>query len=220
MFRKLQQWWNSDHQAAEHQAVSPLRRLQAESIAAAAREKQRTRKLAKQHQRKQTALDDTLRTALGNTISALEAGRAGLLAGAGPSGNILETVADSEPRIRPAGWYSRFIAWIRPGRNQIERRVEPRFPFGHQYRSLQLTLGVCGWPTAVTDVSRTGIGLIVGMWHKPGNTIKIRVVDEERRFFWDVRAKVHRIQPRPDGLWRLGCRFVSRLNERELAALA
>jgi hypothetical protein len=220
MFRKLMQWWNSERQAGEAQGVSPLRRLQAESIAAAARQKERARKLAKQSQRKQTALDDTLRTALGNTISALEAGRAGLLAGAGPAGKILEVADDSEPRLRPARWYSHLIAWIRLRRKQIERRQEPRVAFGCQHRNLQLTLGVCGWPTAVTDVSRTGIGLIVGMWHKPGNTIKIKVVDEERRLIWDVRAKVHRIQPRPDGLWRLGCRFVSRLSDRELAALA
>ncbi|MBL8800302.1 MAG: PilZ domain-containing protein [Planctomycetia bacterium] len=220
MMRKLARWWNSRRQTTDTPDISPLRRLQAESLAANERHKQRLRKLAPP-QRKRTALDDTLQTALGNTYSALEAGRASLATGADAAGKVLDCdePLDSSSRARRASWFARLIAWLHPARNRIERRRQPRFVFGRRHPHLRLTLGVCGWPAAVTDVSQTGVGLIVGMWQKPGNLLQLHVTDESRGWHWDVRAKVHRVEQRPDGLWRLGCCFQRPVNERELAAL-
>jgi hypothetical protein len=119
------------------------------------------------------------------------------------------------------GWFARWRSWFGQSNESIpDRRREPRVPFGQQHETLQLTLGVCAWPAAVADISRSGIGLTVGVWQKAGSRVKLSVADPSRKLHWSLPARVLRTRACEGGLWHLSCLFISSLSDEELEALS
>jgi hypothetical protein len=119
------------------------------------------------------------------------------------------------------GWFARWRSWFgQPNEVIPERRREPRFPFGQEHEELQLTLGVCAWPAAVADISRSGIGLTVGVWQKAGSRLKLSVTDPSRKLYWSLPVRVLRTRACEGGLWHLRCLFVSSLSDEELNTLS
>lgn len=135
---------------------------------------------------------------------------------ASPIAGLAQGVAVHAP-----GWFARWRGWFGQPKETIpERRREPRFRFGQQHEALQLTLGTCAWPAAVADISRSGIGLMVGVRQRAGCRVKLSVADPSRKLYWSLPARVLRTRAYEGGLWHLSCVFVSALSDEELAALS
>lgn len=110
--------------------------------------------------------------------------------------------------------------WVRgPASPRADRRGAPRHPFARAHPQLRVLVGPCKWPAQVTDVSATGIGLILGLRHRLGSDLQLTVQDRSRASSFPIEAKVKRLVLRPDGQWLVCCAFDRPLDEQGLKAL-
>jgi hypothetical protein len=70
----------------------------------------------------------------------------------------------------------------------------------------------------VLDLSVGGIGLILNRPVEIGELLRIELQDSDKTSF-ELTAHVVNVTPLPDGTWRCGCAFLSRLAEEELKVL-
>jgi hypothetical protein len=84
---------------------------------------------------------------------------------------------------------------------------------------LIVSIGTSAWPAVVSDISTTGIGLVVGIRHDPGTTLPVDLYCTTNGFSRTVRVSVMRTMRMPDGHWFCGCRFDEQLGHEELNAL-
>lgn len=114
----------------------------------------------------------------------------------------------------------RLRGWFRgPETVRAERRTAARHPFGQAHPQARVLVGPCKWPAQVTDVSATGIGLILGMRHRLGADMQLTVQDRSLGSSFPIKAKVQRLALRPDGTWFTCCAFDRPLDEAGLKAM-
>ncbi|MBL8795033.1 MAG: PilZ domain-containing protein [Planctomycetia bacterium] len=127
-----------------------------------------------------------------------------------------------EPVPTPAGpsLLQRVRTWFRgPEVIRAERRQAPRHPFGRLHPHMRALVGPCKWPAQVTDVSATGIGLIIGMRHRLGADLQLTIQDRSRGSAYPIKSKVKRLALRPDGTWFTCCAFDRPLDEAGLKSM-
>ena len=71
----------------------------------------------------------------------------------------------------------------------------------------------------VYDLSRAGVGLLLGQPVEPGTELDIELLTQQAIVHVAVRARVAHTTRREDGRWLVGCEFLTRLTGEELAAL-
>jgi PilZ domain len=75
------------------------------------------------------------------------------------------------------------------------------------------------WPGTIRDVSRGGLGLVLGRRFEPGTALFVELGaagGEDRR---PLLARVVHVKRLGGGAWLLGCAFASRLGDDELRLL-
>lgn len=116
--------------------------------------------------------------------------------------------------------FQRLRAWFAgSAATDADRRDAPRYPFGQAHPQLRVLVGPAKWPAQVTDVSATGIGLILGMRHRLGADVQLTVQDRSRGSSYPIKAKVKRLTLQPDGTWFTCCAFDRPLDEAGLKAM-
>src|SRR5208283_4893033 len=103
------------------------------------------------------------------------------------------------PVLQAPSLLQRLRSWFKgkaPPRD--DRRARPRVPFGQLHRQLKMLVGPSTWPAKVTDISRTGVGLVLGLRQPPGTTLRLKIVDESRAIHCTMQARVVRIDLLPD----------------------
>jgi hypothetical protein len=111
-------------------------------------------------------------------------------------------------------------SWFRgPEVVHAERRTAPRHAFGQAHPQARVLVGPCKWPAQVTDVSATGIGLILGMRHRLGADMQLTVQDRSLGSSFPIKAKVKRLALRPDGTWFTCYAFDRPLDEAGLKVM-
>lgn len=101
-----------------------------------------------------------------------------------------------------------------------ERRAAERHACNHKSGPvLQASVGRVGWPAVVSDLSLTGVGLLVGLRPEPGDWLPVHLVNPDRDVTCPMYAQVVYTQRQPDGYWYSGCVFQGPLAADELKAL-
>jgi hypothetical protein len=102
---------------------------------------------------------------------------------------------------------------------ELERRRSPRYASDLETTCRPLTArdGV-SWPAQILDISRGGIGLLLGRRFEPGAVLMMDLEDPGQAVSRSVFARVIHVKAQEDGQWRLGCAFTGELNEDELSA--
>jgi hypothetical protein len=108
---------------------------------------------------------------------------------------------------RVLSWLKASAPALRDFRSSARRQV---------HRQLKVLVGPCRWPATVTDISATGIGLILGLWHRPGTSVPLLIEDSKRDISWAVTAQVVRVDLLPDDQWFTCCRFEKPLEEHQV----
>jgi hypothetical protein len=75
------------------------------------------------------------------------------------------------------------------------------------------------WPGTVRDVSQGGLRLTLERRYEPGTGLAIELPQDAHGETRTVLLKVIHIRRQPDGLWSLGCKFISELGEDEVRRL-
>lgn len=69
------------------------------------------------------------------------------------------------------------------------------------------------WDALICDISQGGARLVLKRRFEPGTGLAIEIPGEDESY--TVLAKVAHVQRQEDGLWSLGCKFISHLSESE-----
>lgn len=72
------------------------------------------------------------------------------------------------------------------------------------------------WPGTIQDISQGGVALILKRRFERGTGLLIELPGASPDSVTNVLARVVRVKSHKDGLWLLGCAFVSHLSEEEL----
>jgi hypothetical protein len=75
------------------------------------------------------------------------------------------------------------------------------------------------WNASLRDISLTGLGLVVNRSFPPGTVLTIRVQTGSRKCSRTMLVRVKHCAAQPNGDWHVGCSFVVKLKEEELAEL-
>jgi hypothetical protein len=75
------------------------------------------------------------------------------------------------------------------------------------------------WPGTVRDVSQGGLRMTLQRRFEPGTGLAIELPEDKGGETRTVLLKVIHIKRQPDGLWSLGCKFISELGEDEVRRL-
>lgn len=101
-----------------------------------------------------------------------------------------------------------------------ERRREARYPCGLRFfwsePGPQPTAARSG---TISDISATGVGLLVNGPVKPGTILILKLQGNDQRVSRPLPARVMHVTARDDGAWLVGCAFLRRLNNEDLQAV-
>jgi hypothetical protein len=86
-------------------------------------------------------------------------------------------------------------------------------------RRLRARVGRVGWPASVSDLSATGVGLVLGMRQEPGSCVPVCLFNLNREVSHPVQVQVVHTKRRSDGYWYTGCAFQGTLQNADLEAL-
>jgi hypothetical protein len=75
------------------------------------------------------------------------------------------------------------------------------------------------WPATITDLSTSGLGLVLGRRFEPGAGLAVELPASADRCEETFLVKVVKVYPMPGGHWLLGCTFVSALSEDTVQTL-
>lgn len=100
-----------------------------------------------------------------------------------------------------------------------DRRRARRYAFRQTHSPLQMLVGSSKWPARITDISTTGVGMILGMRHRPDTELQLTLVNDSRGIDRLIQAHVVRIVLLADGEWHVCCAFDRALDEADLKAL-
>jgi hypothetical protein len=131
----------------------------------------------------------------------------------GPSGAARE----NPPAVPASSVLRRFLGWFKARLSAPKDwRISPRRSFGHVNRELEVLVGPSRWPATVTDLSTTGIGLVLGLWHRPGTSLPLVIEDRKRGISCPIQAQVMRVVLMPDERWLTCCRFDEPLDAQQV----
>src|SRR5262245_2106367 len=100
-----------------------------------------------------------------------------------------------------------------------ERRSDVRYetnPGGHR---VSLLIGSAVQEAVVRDISRRGIGLLVGQEVRPDQLLMMPVGDSARQRSHLKSMRVIHTMPTGDGRWSVGCSFLQPFTEDELGTI-
>ena len=102
-----------------------------------------------------------------------------------------------------------------------DQRVATRFPCSQvAFCWKQKPRDHIFWAARAQNISTGGIRLIVGHQFNPGTVLSLELMCADQRITWELPARVIYVAPRDEGGWSIiGCQFVNRLSETELAAM-
>jgi hypothetical protein len=75
------------------------------------------------------------------------------------------------------------------------------------------------WPATITDLSTSGLGIVLGRRFEPGAGLAVELPASADRCEETFLVKVLKVYPMPGGHWLLGCTFVSALSEETVETL-
>ena len=75
------------------------------------------------------------------------------------------------------------------------------------------------WPATITDLSTSGLGIVLGRRFEPGAGLAVELPASPDRCEETFLVKVIKVYPLPGGHWLLGCTFVSALSEETVLTL-
>jgi hypothetical protein len=105
-----------------------------------------------------------------------------------------------------------------PKRPGVERRASVRYPCGLASSCHTITSRrEDAWTATVKDISRTGIGLLLGRRFEPGMILAVELPVEGVPQL--LLARVMHARSEGEGVWLIGCELVNPLAEDELKAL-
>ncbi len=102
-----------------------------------------------------------------------------------------------------------------------DRRARVRFP-SHLETLCQPGSGrldYAWWMSKVSDISRSGIGLILRQKFTAGTVLAVEIQNSKGDVLRTLQATVVHATAWPEGGWILGCAFVDPLTEQELQAV-
>jgi hypothetical protein len=102
----------------------------------------------------------------------------------------------------------------------VERRAAERHECNVQTEGYQLgQLGSKSWVATVTNISTTGVALLLRHRVKPGTVLVIKLQSGNLNLSRPIPIRVMHIQPHSEGTWLHGCAFVRKLREEDLHSL-
>src|SRR5262249_60476184 len=75
------------------------------------------------------------------------------------------------------------------------------------------------WPTVVEDSSRGGLALILGRRLEKGTVILVDLLAGDPRSIRSLPVRVVHVKRHGHGHWRIGCEFLTPLNDEEVTIL-
>jgi hypothetical protein len=75
------------------------------------------------------------------------------------------------------------------------------------------------WNATLRDVSQTGLGLVVNRSFPPSTVLTVRLQTGSRKYSRTMLIRVKHCAAQPNGDWLVGCSFVVKLKDEELADL-
>jgi hypothetical protein len=101
-----------------------------------------------------------------------------------------------------------------------ERRIFVRHASRHSASCHAVRSGEEGhWPATILDVSRGGMSLVVCRPFHEGEFLAVELQSPVEGLRDKLFMRVKRASTKGDGVWTLGCRFVSLLSDGELEIL-
>jgi len=101
-----------------------------------------------------------------------------------------------------------------------DRRGATRYPLSMQTTGHLLgPRGHVPWVAQITDISATGIGLLLNSSIKPGTVLVITLQGANQKLSRPIAVRVMHATRQDETSWRLGCSFVRKVNEEDLHAL-
>jgi hypothetical protein len=101
-----------------------------------------------------------------------------------------------------------------------ERRSSPRHDCNVPTEGYQLGRhGNLQWVATVTNISATGVALLLRFRVKPGTVLVIKLQSGNLNLSRPIPVRVMQIQPQGEDTWLHGCAFVRKLREEDLQSL-
>jgi hypothetical protein len=75
------------------------------------------------------------------------------------------------------------------------------------------------WNATLRDLSQTGLGLVVNRSFPPATVLTVRLQTGSRKYSRTMLVRVKHCAAQPSGEWHVGCSFVVKLKDDELAEL-
>ena len=101
-----------------------------------------------------------------------------------------------------------------------ERRAAERHECNVQTEGYQLgSHSNMTWVATVTNVSATGVALVLRHRVKTGRVLVIKFQSGNRNLSRPIPVRVMHVQPHADGAWLHGCAFVRKVREEDLQSL-
>jgi hypothetical protein len=101
-----------------------------------------------------------------------------------------------------------------------ERRLSPRHECNLQTEGYQLgSHGSKSWVATITNISTTGIALVMRHRIKPGRVLVIKLQSGNLNLSRPIPIRVMHVHPHSEGSWLHGCAFVRKLREEDLQSL-
>jgi hypothetical protein len=75
------------------------------------------------------------------------------------------------------------------------------------------------WVAQITDISATGIGLLLNSSIKPGTVLVITLQGANQKLSRPIPVRVMHATRQDEKTWRLGCSFIRKVSEDDLHAL-
>jgi hypothetical protein len=101
-----------------------------------------------------------------------------------------------------------------------ERRGAERHECNVQTEGYQLGAhGSKSWVATVTNISATGVALVLRHRVKPGTVLVIKFQSGNLNLSRPIPVRVMHVQPQSEGTWLHGCAFVRKVREEDLRSL-
>lgn len=101
----------------------------------------------------------------------------------------------------------------------VERRAAPRHPCYVQTEGYELGPHGNPWVATITNISATGVALVMRHRVKPGTVLVIKLQSSNQRMSRPFPIRVMHIKPHTEDTWLLGCAFVRKVREDDLQSL-
>ncbi|OAI47135.1 hypothetical protein AYO44_10185 [Planctomycetaceae bacterium SCGC AG-212-F19] len=130
------------------------------------------------------------------------------------------TVEKSDDPPAASSFIKRLGDWFKssapyPG----ERRIARRYAFRQTHSPLQILVGASKWPARITDISTTGVGMILGMRQRPDAVLQLNLVNDTQGINRSIEGHVVRLVLLAGAEWLVCCAFDRALDDEDLKAL-